>query len=197
MNNSETFNQNGYVIVRNALSKELVDFLTQYAFLDEQNNFESDTQVPGSHARYSDQAMESLLLMLQKMAEENTGLNLYPTYSYYRLYRPGAELKKHKDRPSCEISMTVSLGNHYVEENYDWPIYLNGQECVLNPGDVLFYKGMEVDHWRNIFDASEGSWHVQSFLHYVDADGPNSNWKYDKRPSIGYTSEALKGRKLK
>ena len=40
MNNLEYFNENGYVIVRNVVSKELTDFLTQYAFLDEKNNFD-------------------------------------------------------------------------------------------------------------------------------------------------------------
>jgi hypothetical protein len=194
MSNIDYFKKNNYVIVRNALSKELTDFLTQYAFLDEKNSFADDTQVPGSHAKYSDQAMESLLLLLQTVAEENTGLNLYPTYSYYRLYRPGAVLKKHRDRPSCEISMTVCLGSHYVESAYSWPIYIDGVECILNPGDILLYRGMDVDHWRNIFNASEGSWQVQVFLHYVDANGPQSEWKHDKRPAIGFTHETLKAK---
>lgn len=191
MNSLEYFNENGYTIVRNAVSKELTDFLTQYAFLDEKNNFESDIQVPGSHAKYADMAMESLLLMLQKVVEDSTGLSLHPTYSYYRLYRPGAELKRHKDRPSCEISMTVALGNHYVEDGYTWPIFIDGQECVLNTGDILIYKGMQVEHWRNTFDASEGSWHLQTFLHYVNAEGQHSGWKYDKRPEIGYIPEKI------
>lgn len=191
MNTVDYFKNNNYVVIRDVLSKDLTNLLTQYAFLDERNNFQYDTQVPGSHAKYSDLAMESLLLMLQEIAEENTGLKLHPTYSYYRLYKPGAELKKHKDRPSCEISMTVCIGSHYVEDDYSWPIYVGGVECVLNPGDILIYKGMDVDHWRNTFNASEGSWQVQTFLHYVDADGPQSGWKYDKRPAIGFKPETL------
>lgn len=197
MSTVDYFKNNNYVVVRNVLGKDLINLLTQYAFLDEKNNFADDIQVPGSHAKYSDQAMESLLLLLQTVAEENTGLSLYPTYSYYRLYKPGALLKKHRDRPACEISMTVCLGSHYVESAYIWPIYIDGVECILNPGDILLYRGMDVDHWRNIFNASEGSWQVQAFLHYVNADGPHSAWKYDKRPSIGHIPEALKNKQLK
>ena len=33
--------------------------------------------------------------------------NLIPTYSYARIYKNGDELKRHKDRPSCEISTTL------------------------------------------------------------------------------------------
>ena len=42
--------------------------------------------------------------------ETMTSLELVPTYSYHRLYTTGTELKRHKDRPSCEISTTLCLG---------------------------------------------------------------------------------------
>ena len=43
--------------------------------------------------------------------QKETGLDLCPTYSYARLYKKdGDELKRHKDRPSCEISTTINLG---------------------------------------------------------------------------------------
>ena len=50
--------------------------------------------------------------------EEVTGLKLYPAYTYARIYKKGDELKRHKDRFSCEISTTMNLGGD------DWPIYL-------------------------------------------------------------------------
>ena len=44
-----------------------------------------------------------------KKIEEITGMKLAPSYTYYRMYLNGAILKRHKDRPSCEISATVCL----------------------------------------------------------------------------------------
>ena len=38
--------------------------------------------------------------------QKETGLQLIPTYSYARIYKKGDILKRHKDRPSCEISTT-------------------------------------------------------------------------------------------
>ena len=130
--------------------------------------------------------------------KEKTGLNLVPTYSYARVYQHGAELKRHKDRPSCEISTTLNLGGD------PWPIYIDptgennvideyksihkpgahiGVEVNLKPGDMLIYSGCELEHWRKPF---EGDLCGQVFLHYNHADGRFAKTNlYDKRPLLG------------
>jgi PKHD-type hydroxylase len=40
---------------------------------------------------------------------------------------------------------------------------------------------MEKHHWRKKF---KGEWQAQVFLHYVDADGPHKEWKFDKRQGL-------------
>jgi hypothetical protein len=181
----EEFKEKGYTVVRNAVSKELVDFITQYALFDEMQDFTPDNQVPGAHVKYADPVMETLLLNLHPLIEEATGITVDPTYSYYRIYRPGDELIPHKDRPSCEVSITVSLGYDYKDKDYSWPIYIEGTACHLTVGDLVCYRGIDLEHWRTPFEAPEGSWHVQAFLHYVDVNGPYAEWKWDKRSSIG------------
>ena len=185
--NIKNFNENGYVVVKNALSKDFVDFITHYTLFDEMQDFNPDkNQVIGAHAKYADPVMETLLTLLQKTIEENTGLSVYPTYSFYRVYRPGNELLPHKDRPSCEISITLFLGKNYMGADYEWPIIIENDKVVLEPGDLVCYKGIELEHWREKFNAPENSWHSQAFLHYVDINGPFSEYKYDKRPHLGF-----------
>ena len=60
--------------------------------------------------------------------EKKTGLSLVPTYSYTRIYNKGNILKKHKDRPSCEISTTLHLGGDL------WPIFIDptGADTVID-----------------------------------------------------------------
>jgi hypothetical protein len=125
--------------------------------------------------------------------EENTGLTLYPTYSYYRVYRPGAELLIHKDRESCEISTTVTLLFDYKEKNgeYEWPIFMKDTKCSMNPGDIVIYRGCDLDHWREEFKAPHGSYHVQAFLHYVDVNGPYADYKWDRRLELGTRREQI------
>ena len=49
-------------------------------------------------------------LKIQPLMERAVFKKLYPTYIYSRLYYPGYELCRHADRPSCEYSVSVTMG---------------------------------------------------------------------------------------
>lgn len=193
MNNLINFNKYGYCVVKSAISEELRDFVTQYALFDEQQNFlpEKHTttpqpMVPDAHSKYADPAMETMLLHLHKIMQENTGLTLHPTYSYYRVYRTGDNLKPHSDRPSCEISATLCFNYSYDSKNYQWPIFMEGNRVDLEPGDMVIYKGCELTHWRDQFNIDDQhAWQVQGFFHYVNAAGPHTLYKFDSRSNVG------------
>ena len=185
--NIEKFQKDDYCIVKSAVSDELRDFVTQYTLFDEMQDFTPDgSQVPTAHSKYGDPTMEAMLLHLHTKMEENTGLSLFPTYSFYRVYRKGDELTVHKDRPSCEISCTLCFNHSYDREDYKWPIFMDGNQADLEPGDMVIYRGCDLDHWRDPFDITDNeAWHVQGFFHYVDANGPYTDHKFDQRNSIG------------
>lgn len=176
---------NNFYIVKNSISEDMSKLIYRYALFDEikQGNVR-DSQVPTAYSKYGDSLMESLLMFLQPTIEKKVNLSLYPTYAYYRIYRNGDFLKPHLDRPSCEISASICLGFNY--KNYDWPLFINGNEIVLNPTDLAIYYGLESVHWRNKMDGPSDALQVQAFLHYVDANGPYSHYKYDTRPDIGF-----------
>ena len=66
--------------------------------------------------------------------QQETGLELLPTYSYARIYKKGDILKRHKDRPSCEISATINLGSNLSNidnikyPDYQWPIFVKSND---------------------------------------------------------------------
>lgn len=180
------FEKNGYAVKRKVITKEIVELVTQYALFDEMQNPDiGDSQIDNAHSKYADPLMESLLLKLHPIMETETGLSLYPTYSYYRIYRNGDELKYHTDRPSCEISATLSFDYEYTNKNFKWPIFMNGTPIDLNPGDIALYKGCEIPHWREKLHADNDDWHVQGFFHYVDKNGAFTAHRFDQRSSIG------------
>lgn len=184
------FNKDGYVKIPNALTKNESSLLANAIYFDSISNpnIKGDSISRPTQAGYANPITESLLVAMQNTVELATGLNLFPTYSYHRLYKPGDYLKKHKDRFACEISATVNLGYFYNTEDkdYTWNIWVDGKEYVTLPGDMVIYKGIELEHWRETFDAPEGSWHAQAFLHYVDANGEYSDFALDGRPGVGY-----------
>jgi hypothetical protein len=188
MSAQEKFQKDGYCLIKNAITPELRDFITQYALFDEMQKFDGvgDSQIPNSYSSYGDPSMETMLMHLLPIMEENTGLKLYPTYSYYRVYRNHSDLKKHTDRPSCEISATLCFNYSYDDTKFNWPIYMDGKEVILSPGDMVIYRGCDLDHWRNeLIHDDDNVWHVQGFFHYVNQNGPFSEFKFDKRESIG------------
>ena len=192
MNNQEIFKEHGFCIVRNAISDDVRDIITQYALFDEMQNFHAEGYipdaicVPNAHSKYADPAMESVLLHLQNTIQENVGFDVDPTYSYYRVYRKGDDLKPHQDRPSCEISATLCFNYDYNDKEYQWPIYMDGTAVVLYPGDLVIYRGCDLPHWREEFTCqSKENWHVQGFFHYVDCNGPHTAHKFDGRDTIG------------
>ena len=179
------FRKNGYLVVENFLDRKLCDFLSQYLWLLKMNSVTTrDAQMPDADSVSGDYALDTLAASLHGALSELVGIKLYPTFSYARLYYAGNELKAHVDRPACEFSVTVTLGGEFKKS---WPIYVEsvaGERiaCQLGIGDALVYKGCERKHWRQPF---EGAWQAQVFMHYVDADGPYAEWKYDKKPFLG------------
>ena len=210
-----SFKKNKYQVIRNAISKELANLAYTYLQISAEadywmitnqmthdknplvGNFK-DQQVPGSYAKYADRLMETLLVKVIPIMKDKTNLNLIPTYSYTRLYRKGNILKRHKDRPSCEISTTLNLGgdnwdifldptgtNNVIDEhkNIHKPNAPKGIKISLKPGDMLIYSGCELEHWREPF---QGNLCGQVFLHYNHANGPYAKTNlYDKRPMLG------------
>ena len=189
-----SFAKNKYQIIRQAIPKDLANFVMNYFLLQQdavaymlKNNIINkhnplignweDEQVPNAYAKYADWVMETLLQYVRPIMKQKTKLNLIPTYSYARIYNKGNILKKHKDRPSCEISTTLNLGGDH------WSIYLEGIKVDLQQGDMLIYSGCELEHWREPF---EGNFCVQVFLHYNHANGKFGQENlFDKRPILG------------
>jgi hypothetical protein len=213
------FKKKKYTVIRQAISKDLAAFVANYFSMQKQvydtcraqryiSPFETiigyyegeNEQIPNTYSQYSNMAMETLLLKCLPKMEEATGLKLYPAYTYARIYKKGDELKRHKDRFSCEISTTMNLGGD------DWPIYLEpnpkkggvkpgvgyvsentkGIKVDLKPGDMLVYSGCELEHWREKFKGKEC---VQVFLHYNNRKTPGAKDNmFDKRPHLGLPS---------
>jgi len=204
-----SFKKNKYIVVKKAISKELAEFVYNYFLLKRKvahtlytNNYIplnscifgvwNDEQVPNTYSHYSDIVMETLLVKLHSLMEKTTKFDLYMNYSYARIYLNGDELKRHTDRFSCEISTTLALGGD------PWTIYLEpsgkkgkkGVPINLNPGDMLVYRGNELEHWREPFKGRECG---QVFLHYTNkkTKGAEKNI-FDSRDHLGLPSDFKK-----
>jgi|TARA_R100000479_G_scaffold1013_1_gene704 hypothetical protein len=176
-----------FKVVKNFLSKDEIDLANIYCEMTHRTNqthysisiFSKVVTNPDT-SYYGDKLAESFLLKKKPLVEKKVGKKILPTYSFWRMYTKFSALKKHTDREACEISLSVNIGS----DGTSWPIYIDGSEVNLKPGDAVIYLGCDSYHWRKEFT---GDWYASFFLHYVDANGPNKEWEKDKRPYWGVT----------
>ena len=212
---NESFDKNGFLVLQNLYDPQelfhpVPKIRGQLNYrskkLDDVEYIKEESQVEGSLARYWHPQYRKIHSDIRLKIEKQIGRKLYNTYYYDRFYFPGQELKKHTDRPACEISISVHISTNLEEY---WPIFIKtpyvfaeSQECTkvkklintgdivavnLNPGDGVLYKGCERPHWRDkmpgtfeMMSGGEELYYHQIFFHYVLQDGIRSLHALDK-----------------
>ena len=172
--------QNNFLFVPNFISQEQAQVLQkQFYELEVSGQYSKDHQAPNSPAIYNFKPF--LELLCQKINHVSTLIEepVLPTYTYARIYKNGEILARHRDRPACEISLTVHIGG-----DADWDISIqkpSGDEVVLDlkQGDAMLYLGCVADHWRDT--PFSGQNYSQVFLHYVRSNGPCAWAYFDKK----------------
>ena len=197
------FEDSDFKVIKNALSSDTCKILArEFRMTRDVLHFNADKtkkypfadeMVEKSFSWYSPLCFESLAdTIIKDIVADNVGAQVVPTYSYGRIYYNGSELRRHVDRSSSEISVSVCLDIDRSVE--DWPIYIediNGhiEEISQAPGDIVIYDGNKLPHWR---DPYKGNEHINAFMFYVRSDGNRSCLIYDTRPCLGLGSTARK-----
>ena len=209
---NEFFDTYGYLIIENLCDPEKLFHpvpkkrgLFNWRDSDELDKFtyeEVEIQVNGSVARYWHPQYRKIHSEIRLILEQVIGRKLYNTYYYDRFYFPGQELKKHTDRPACEISVTIHVSTNIKES---WPIWIKTPDTFedktmktlitsgenrsvhLEAGDGMIYKGCERPHWRDPMpglleskiNKDESLYYHQLFFHYVLQDGIRAHHAWD------------------
>lgn len=203
MSKNELFEENGYLslpglivnpeFLKVPVPEERGQFNYYNNRMDQVSHVPEEKQVEGSVARYNIPIYRELHYLVKKEIEDILKMELYPTYFYDRFYFVGQQLKRHSDRPACEVSVTLQISSNHPDD--PWPIWFerpDGTESyvLMNDGDAAVYKGCEREHWRDPLPSrynkrqqlwrkvrrlEDDTYHHQIFLHYVDANGPFSH----------------------
>ena len=168
------FLKDNHIIIKNFINEKdakiLGENVVNYSFKEELN---SATNATGIH-----NPIWGLEILTHKCynLSKIIGDYLLPTYCYARVYKNNSELYIHKDRPSCEVSLTLHL-----DGDSSWPIWIQTPEgdnvsVDLQSGDAMVYLGCLAPHWREKYTGNQYS---QLFLHYVRSRGKNSQHYFD------------------
>ena len=137
----------------------------------------------------------TLLWGMTPAIEALLGTPLMPSYSYFRIYRRGDVCRVHSDRPSCEVSLSLTIA---YGEDKPWALDIGtdplpdprpvvsddfegaGYRSVpMAPGDAVLYQGVHRRHGR--ITPNPNNWSAHVFLHWVDPEGPYREHQFDGR----------------
>jgi len=187
------------IIIKNLISNEIAALSAQTLLFDEAKciaktnstyNHDNLLSVVNSHEARIHEARifvvgEALLVKCHKQIENIIQEPLLPTYSFSRVYRNGSELFEHVDRGACEVSVSIQLATHDIFNKNGWPLKIGKKNYYLNNGDGIIYSGQTLKHSRPKLLASPTGFHIQTFLHYVRANGRFAEYVFDGRMGVG------------
>lgn len=134
-----------------------------------------DGQVERRFAQHNEPVARLFLSALSSVVSAVARRPVRPAYAYFASYREGAVLKRHRDRPQCELSISLLIDYEPGDADVSpWPLWLArgseepGHAVHQRPGDGIVYKGCDLDHWRTALPRGHRSTHL--FLHYVSTD---------------------------
>lgn len=129
---------------------------------------------------------------LTPAVSQMVGRDLLPSYDYFRIYQKGDICRLHSDRPSCEHSVSLTLG---YSDAKPWPLEIGSKKMEgpdylresfgeeeyasipMQPGDAVLYQGVNYRHGRST--PNPNLWSAHLFLHWVDRDGPHKDHAFD------------------
>jgi len=196
------------IFIKEFLPKQILNLVYSYSIIKFSNKkkFEIDSQTNSLISEHGDFLMETLMDMSTPVVEQNVGKKLFPTYSFFRIYDKGSDLKVHTDRESCEYTVALCLGADPVDQPYeifvgeedessDYKYYDDKKnfnryridyKFPMLPNNAVIFKGMEKIHWREICTHDH---FMTVFLHYVDQEGPYKEFRFDKREMLGVKNQ--------
>ena len=193
------------IFIKEFLPQQILNLTYSYSIIKSLNKkeFKIDNQTNSLVGEHGDYLMETLMDLSTPVVEQNVGKKLWPTYSFFRIYDKGSDLKIHTDRESCEYTVALCLGADPIDqpyeifvgeedENSDYKYYSEGREeykryridhkFPMVPNNAVIFKGMDKIHWRELCTHDH---FITVFLHYVDQEGPYKEYKFDKRNMLG------------
>lgn len=169
----EELRERRYTVIRDVLPRLFLDAARRYlrAF-DAAGGLHKtfDGQEELRDWRHNEQVSRFIHNQLARMLNRVLADKIKASYAYLVIYRRGARLKKHTDRPQCVWNLSLQIDSQPAVVKADaWPIYLEiakrSHEVTLDVGDCVVYSGTDIPHWRPRLTRARSS--TLCFFHFV------------------------------
>jgi len=173
----EAFATDGFVTIENCLSLPMVGLLAAHykaqiesgAALLEQGKIDR-------RYMHNDPAGRIVQRALLPAVEALVGAPLKPSYSYASLYREGAALPVHTDRPQCQFTLSLLIDHRPTPADgiSPWALRICPRhdpaplDIFQRIGGGFLFRGRELAHGRQALPIDQTCWTL--LAHYVDLE---------------------------
>lgn len=174
---ADAFAADGFALLRDCLTPAMVDILAAHyrAQVDRGAARLSQGRVDRRHL-HNDPAGRVVQRALVPAVAALVGVPVKPSYSYASLYREGATLPVHTDRPQCKYTLSLLIDHQPVPADgiSPWALQVHARphaepvDCFQSLGGGILFRGCDLPHGRQPLAADETCWTL--LAHYVDAD---------------------------
>jgi len=177
-----SLNKNGWQYMPNIVSKDEVSKIIES--INNIENLEPSVFDPNRGrvtCIYAPTESAFLMKKIHPLMEDMVGEELYPSYWFCTVYYPGSFMIPHKDRFSCEVSVSINLQSTSTKWALELVDYKLEDQCLYTDvGCGVAYYGTALQHWRNPLQCNADEKHIQMFLHYVRKRGSFVSFAYDE-----------------
>jgi hypothetical protein len=160
-----------FAFVSSVLPQPLISAVAQYYRQRvEEGYFSLKNGHSNQYATHREPLAEWIHATVADMLRPAFPVDVKPSYSYVCVYKTGATLDRHTDRPQCEF--TVSLCVDAGAGGNGWPLYIESPadnaviEARVRVGSAVIFKGRELPHFRRTL--SRGGHVTSLLLHFVE-----------------------------
>ena len=106
---------------------------------------------------------------LTEIVKQRTGMcNIKKQHSFSRIYLNNSILKKHVDRETLDLTLSVCI---YDDTGVEWPLFVENLDGSVTPvltvpGDGALILGTKMNHWRDLLVCDENKMVIQTFFHW-------------------------------
>ena len=161
---ADAFAADGFTLLRDCLTPAMVDILAAYyrAEVDGGGARLSTGSVDRRHL-HNDPAGRVVQRALLPAVAALVGVPVKPSYSYASLYREGATLPVHTDRPQCQYTLSLLIDHQPVPADgiSPWALQVHARpdaepvDCFQSLGGGILFRGCDLPHGRQPLAADE------------------------------------------
>jgi hypothetical protein len=146
----------GFAVLRELFEPVFLDAVRAYYRRLEVEGYllSGDPRRRGAPLLYDEPLLGFLGHQLAPVVRRLTGDRAQSSFTYLRVYDPGAVLGRHHDRSACRWNIDLVVGGDPAPSRRTaWPLWIEGRrgaEAIrLGLGDGMLYRGDRLPHWRH------------------------------------------------